>query len=323
LTPVPTELATFGWVNGCPGELAEPELDRIAGEAPPLDAGSGERPEATWASVDSMRVYLRGIGGTKLLTAEEEVSLAKRIAHRDQAAKRALVEANLRLVVSVAKHYVGRGVPLLDLIQEGNIGLIRAAEKFDYRQGTKFSTYATWWIRQAITRGLADQSRSMRIPVHMTEKLSSVWRVQRQLTCELHREPTIDEVAAEAGFSSGRIREILSVGEQPLSLEAPIGDENRSHLGDFIEDTGAVSPLEASSQVMRDEQLARVLGNLDQRERMVIALRFGLAGACPCTLEEVAHVFGLTRERIRQIEHKALATLASRWDMLQLHEYLD
>ena len=275
------------------------------------------------ATVDAMRVYLQAIGATRLLTAEEEVALAMRIERRDMAAKRRLTEANLRLVVSIAKHYRGRGIPLLDLIQEGNLGLIRATEKFDYRRGIKFSTYATWWIRQAITRGIADQGRTMRIPVHMNDKMHSVSRVRLQLALELGREPTVAEIAAETGFTAGKVNEIAKIDAQPMSLDTPVGDEGNSQLGDFIEDTNAVPPLEAVSQVLRDEQLVRLLDSLTQRERMVIELRFGLRGAHPYTLDEIGQKYGLTRERIRQIENKTLDKLRHCRGAPGLHECLD
>jgi RNA polymerase primary sigma factor len=270
----------------------------------------------------AVRRYLDAASKVPLLTADQEVSLARRIERRDIAAKRKLVEANLRLVVSIAKHYVGRGVPFLDLIQEGNLGLIRAVERFDYRKGNKFSTYATWWIRQSITRGIADQGRTIRVPVHMVEKLSTVLRVQRQLTIELGREPNADEIATETGFTRRRVREILRIGEQPVSLETPIGDEGNSQLADFIEDTSTTPPLEAVSQLMRDEQLTRLLSGLTHRERIVIELRFGLKGE-PHTLEEVGQKFGLTRERIRQIENKTLAKLSSCREATHLRECFD
>jgi RNA polymerase primary sigma factor len=272
---------------------------------------------------DAVRPYLDAIATVTLLTADEEVALAKRIERRDMVAKRRLIEANLRLVVSIARHYAGRGMSFLDLIQECNLGLIRAVEKFDHRRGNKFSTYATWWIRQAITRGIADQGRSIRIPVHMTDKMSSVSRVQRQLALELGREPTVDEIAAETGFAPRKVHQILKVSQQPLSLETPIGDENNSQLADFIEDRQAASPLEATCQVMRNEQLTALLGSLTGRERAVIELRFGLAGERPRTLDEVGQRFGLTRERIRQIEKKTLAKLASYRDARPLRECLD
>ncbi len=280
-------------------------------------------PEDRSSSGDAIRPYLDAICKVPLLTAEEEVALAKRIERRDMAANHKLIEANLRLVVSIAKHYVGRGISLLDLIQEGNLGLIHAVEKFDYRKGTKFSTYATWWIRQAINRGIADQGRTIRLPLHMADKRSSALRVQRQLTLELGREPTVDEIAADMGLTAPRVHEILRVGEQLLSLEAPAGADNSAKLADFIEDPSAAPPLEAINRAMRDGQLARLLGSLTHRERTVIELRFGLAGGRQCTLDEIGQKFGLTRERIRQIEGKTLAKLASYRDALQLRECLD
>ena len=274
-------------------------------------------------TVDPTRIYLEAIGKTRLLTADEEVALATRVERNDMSAKRRLTEANLRLVVSIAKRYMGRGIPLLDLIQEGNLGLIRAVEKFDYRRGTKFSTYATWWIRQAITRGIADQGRTMRIPVHMSDKMSSVSRVHRRLAVELGREPTLAEIAAETGFTVGKIDEISRIGAQPMSLETPVGDEGNSQLGDFIEDTTTVVPEHAVGEVLRNEQLARLLESLTKRERTVLELRFGLNGTRPCTLDEVGRRYGLTRERIRQIENTTLDKLRARRGALSLHECLD
>ena len=274
-------------------------------------------------SVDAVREYLREIGKVPLLTADEEVCLAKRIERRDPEARRKLTEANLRLVVSIAKRYVGRGIPLLDLIQEGNLGLVRAVEKFDYRRGNKFSTYATWWIRQAITRGIADQSRTIRIPVHMTEKMSGLLRVQRQLTLELGREPTPDEMAAEMGVESDRVYEILKIGQQPVSLETPAGEQGDAEIGELIEDATAVAPPEAVGEVMRKEQLKEILAGLTTRERSVIELRYGLRDDRPRTLDEVGQRFGLTRERIRQIEAKTLAKLRSRGESQRLRECLD
>jgi RNA polymerase primary sigma factor len=274
-------------------------------------------------SNDPVRMYLREIGKVPLLTADEEVSLAKRIERRDMGAKRKLVEANLRLVVSIAKRYVGRGMLFLDLIQEGNLGLIRAVEKFDYRKGYKFSTYATWWIRQAITRAIADQARTIRIPVHMVETINRLIRVQRQLLQDVGREPTPEEIAAEMGTTPQKVREILKISQEPVSLDTPVGEEDDSQLGDFIEDEEATMPVEAVSEIMQNEELEHVLGTLTHRERKVIELRFGLKGEHPRTLEEVGLKFGVTRERIRQIEAKTLAKLKAYRDAQRLRDFLD
>ncbi len=258
---------------------------------------------------DPVRMYLKEIGKVRLLTAYEEVNLARRIEAGDQEAKRMLVEANLRLVVSIAKKYVGRGMLFLDLIQEGNLGLIRAVEKFDYKKGYKFSTYATWWIRQAITRAIADQARTIRIPVHMVETINKLIRVQRQLLQKLGREPTPEEIARKMKFSAEKVREIMKISQEPVSLETPIGEEEDSHLGDFIEDSEVEAPSDAASFTMLQEQLQEVLNTLNDRERKVIQLRFGLQDGHPRTLEEVGREFGVTRERIRQIESKTLGKL--------------
>jgi RNA polymerase primary sigma factor len=258
---------------------------------------------------DPVRMYLKEIGRVPLLTAQEEVELAKRMERGDEEAKRKLIEANLRLVVAIAKKYVGRGMLFLDLIQEGNLGLIRAVEKFDWRKGFKFSTYATWWIRQAITRALADQARTIRIPVHMVETINKLVRVSRQLLQQKGREPTPEEIAEEMKLPVERVREIMKIAQEPISLETPIGEEEDSHLGDFIEDAEALAPAEAASYTMLKEQLEGVLETLTARERNVLKLRFGLEDGRPRTLEEVGREFGVTRERIRQIEAKALRKL--------------
>jgi RNA polymerase primary sigma factor len=258
---------------------------------------------------DPVRMYLKEIGKVPLLTQAQEVALAQRMEKGDEEAKRRLIEANLRLVVSIAKKYVGRGMLFLDLIQEGNLGLIRAVEKFDYRKGFKFSTYATWWIRQAITRALADQARTIRIPVHMVETINKLVRVSRQLLQELGREPNPEEIAEAMGLPVERVREINKIAQEPISLETPIGEEEDSHLGDFIEDHDALAPAEAASFTMLKEQLDGVLETLTPRERKVLKLRFGLDDGRPRTLEEVGREFGVTRERIRQIEAKALRKL--------------
>ena len=300
-------------------------------------------------STDLVRVYLNTIGKTALLTAEQEVELSKRIEaglyaerllsepqltpalQRDykalaadgKAAKRHLLEANLRLVVSVAKRYTGHGMTFLDLIQEGNVGLIRAVEKFDYTKGFKFSTYATWWIRQAITRAIADQARTIRIPVHMVETINKLVRIQRQLLQELGREPTPEEIGKEMGLPAERVREIQKISQEPVSLETPIGEEEDSQLGDFIEDDAAVVPPDAASFSMLQEQLGKVLDGLAERERKVISLRFGLEDGHPRTLEEVGREFGVTRERIRQIESKTLAKLRHPSRSSKLKDYLE
>ena len=272
---------------------------------------------------DPVRLYLKEIGRVSLLTAEEEVTLAKRIERQDMEAKRRLIQANLRLVVSIAKRYVGRGMLFLDLIQEGNLGLIRAVEKFDYRKGYKFSTYATWWIRQAITRAIADQARTIRIPVHMVETINKLIRVQRQLLQDKGREPTPFEIANEMDTTPEKVREILKISQEPVSLETPIGEEEDSQLGDFIEDCDAVAPVDAVSDIVQKEDLAQVLGSLIHRERKVIELRFGLKGEHPRTLEEVGQKFGVTRERIRQIEAKTLVKLKSYRESQKLREFLE
>ena len=260
-------------------------------------------------SLDSLRLYLRSIGSVDLLTADQEVDLAKRIERGDMTAKRHMVEANLRLVVSIAKSYLGRGLSFLDLIQEGSLGLIRAVEKFDYRRGYKFSTYATWWIRQAVTRALADKSRTIRIPVHMVEKLNRVVHVERNLVQRLGREPEPSEIAEELGWTVRDVREVLRVSQMPVSLEKPIGDEDDSELGDFVADDSVAEPFESASDNLQREDVQRALSMLPRRDREVLELRYGLNGRKPMTLEEVGDAFGVTRERIRQIENNTLKRL--------------
>ena len=320
-------------VDGVFNLFADLGIDILEGEGVAAEEGAEAKPEeevipkldlsVKTPSNDPVRMYLREIGKVPLLTAEEEVSLAKRIERRDMEAKRKLIEANLRLVVSIARRYPGRGLGLLDLIQEGSLGLIRAVEKFDYHRGYKFSTYATWWIRQAITRALADQSRTIRIPVHMVETINRFIRVQRQLLQDIGREPTPEEIAAEMGVSAEKVREILKISQEPVSLETPIGQEEDARLGDLIEDEGAVAPLEVVDGIMQREELNHVLGTLTQRERRVLEYRYGLKGGHPRTLEEVGQTFGVTRERIRQIEAKTLAKLTSDQDSQRLRGFLD
>ena len=272
---------------------------------------------------DPVRMYLKEIGKVPLLSAEEEIELAKRMEDGDEEAKKRLAEANLRLVVSIAKRYVGRGMLFLDLIQEGNLGLIKAVEKFDYTKGYKFSTYATWWIRQAITRAIADQARTIRIPVHMVETINKLIRVSRQLLQELGREPTPEEIAAEMNLPVERVREILKISQEPVSLETPIGEEEDSHLGDFIQDDNVPVPAEAAAFTLLKEQLVEVLETLTDREQKVLRLRFGLDDGRARTLEEVGKEFKVTRERIRQIEAKALRKLRHPSRSKKLKDYLD
>jgi RNA polymerase primary sigma factor len=306
-------------------------IDIVEGHTPVHDAAV-EPPEdvapkldlsVKTQSGDPVRLYLTEIGKVPLLSAAQEVALARRIERHDVDAKRKLIEANLRLVVSIAKRYGWSNMSFLDLIQEGNLGLIRAVEKFDYRRGYKFSTYATWWIRQAITRGLANQARTIRVPAHMVEQINKLVRVQRKLQSDIAREPTPEEIAAEMGTTPTKVREILKISQQPLSLESPVGDEGESQLGDFIEDEGATSAVEAVSEIMQKEELTQVLSMLPLRERKIIELRFGLKGEQPRTLEEVGQTFGLTRERIRQIENKTLVKLTGYRDTERLRGFLD
>ncbi|MHB9144163.1 MAG: RNA polymerase sigma factor RpoD [Symbiobacteriia bacterium] len=308
-------------LSGDAAEAAEPEAaeEEEAEEAEEADLSV---PEGITID-DPVRMYLKEIGRVPLLTAAEEVEYATRIEQGDEEAKRRLAEANLRLVVSIAKRYVGRGMLFLDLIQEGNLGLIKAVEKFDYRKGFKFSTYATWWIRQAITRAIADQARTIRIPVHMVETINKLIRVSRQLLQDLGREPAPEEIAAKMEIPVERVREIMKIAQEPVSLETPIGEEEDSHLGDFIEDEDALAPAEAASYMLLREQLEEVLETLTPREEKVLRLRFGLDDGRQRTLEEVGHVFGVTRERIRQIEAKALRKLRHPSRSKKLKDYLD
>jgi RNA polymerase primary sigma factor len=311
--------------------LSDEGIEIVASEGAEGDADV--RPEAEAApeldlaaagqSSDPVRLYLTEIGKIPLLNAAQEVALAKRIERHDMAAKRKLTEANLRLVVSIAKRYAGHSMPFLDLIQEGNLGLMRAVEKFDYRRGFKFSTYATWWIRQAVGRALAEQSRTIRLPVHVSDQLGRLWRTQRYLSLELGRDPSPEEIAAEVGTSLEKVHELLRVSQEPTSLDEPIGDEGDSRFGEFIEDRDAVAPPEAVAETLQKEELGRVLAALTQRERQIIELRFGIAGEHPRTLEEVGRRFGLTRERIRQIEAKTIAQLRSYRECQRLRDCLD
>jgi len=268
-------------------------------------------------------MYLKEIGKVRLLSATEEVMLAKRIAAGDQKAKQILVESNLRLVVSIAKKYVGRGMLFLDLIQEGNLGLMKAVDKFDYKKGFKFSTYATWWIRQGITRAISDQARTIRVPVHMVENINKIIRIQRRLIQELGRDPSIDEISGKSEFTSDKVREIIKISQHPVSFETPIGEEGDSQLGDFIEDSETEKPLDAASFTMLQDQLQKILNTLSNRERRIIQLRFGLQDGHPRTLEEVGREFQVTRERIRQIEFKTLSKLRNSNKSKTLKNFLE
>jgi RNA polymerase primary sigma factor len=292
-----------GKEEGQPGQQKKPELDLTVEP-----------------SLDSLRLYLRSIGRVELLTADQEIELAQRIEKGDMNAKRHMVEANLRLVVSIAKGYLGRGLSFLDLIQEGSLGLIRAVEKFDYRRGYKFSTYATWWIRQAVTRAIADKARTIRIPVHMVEKLNRVTHVERQLVQRLGREPEPQEIAAALKITVREVRDILRVAQMPVSLEKPVGDEDESELGDFVADEATEEPFEAATENLQREDIQRALNALPERERQVIELRYGLRGHEPLTLEEVGRAFGVTRERIRQIENNTLKKLKQLPEAQRLRE---
>jgi RNA polymerase primary sigma factor len=300
-------------VVGADGRPATSENGRVEAAAERrVSADAPRKPQIDLTvepSLDSLRLFLRSIGRVSLLTADEEVDLAQRIERGDLHAKQHMIEANLRLVVSIAKGYLGRGLTFLDLIQEGSLGLIRAVEKFDYRRGYKFSTYATWWIRQAVTRAIADKGRTIRIPVHMVERLNKVVHIERALVQSLGREPTAAEVAAEYGCTAGEVHEYLRMAQQPISLEKPVGDEEDSSLGDFVEDKTAESPFDVASENMRRTQVGRVLAALPTREREVIEMRFGLTGEPARTLEEVGRAFNVTRERVRQIETHTLKKL--------------
>ena len=308
--------------------LLELGIEVIDADGETIRRGTVDRDEPTpeldlsvEPSLDSLRLYLREIGKVPLLTAEQEVALAKRIERGDMTAKTQMVEANLRLVVSIAKSYLGRGLSFLDLIQEGSLGLIRAVEKFDYRKGYKFSTYATWWIRQAVTRAIADKARTIRIPVHMVEKLNKVVHLERQLVQRLGREPRAEEIADELRMTPEEVRDILRMAQLPVSLEKPIGEEEESELGDFVEDEHAPSPFDQASLNLRREDIQRALDALPERERKVIELRFGLKGEHPRTLEEVGRAFGVTRERIRQIENNTLKKLESLPEAQRLRDF--
>ncbi|MCR5655425.1 MAG: RNA polymerase sigma factor RpoD [Lachnospiraceae bacterium] len=301
----------------------EPDEEVIMNEQEEVDVDMDLSVPEGISIEDPVRMYLKEIGKVQLLTADEEIELAKRMEAGDEEAKKKLAEANLRLVVSIAKRYVGRGMLFLDLIQEGNLGLIKAVEKFDYRKGYKFSTYATWWIRQAITRAIADQARTIRIPVHMVETINKLIRVSRQLTQEIGREPTPEELAEELNMPVERVREILKISQEPVSLETPIGEEEDSHLGDFIQDDNVPVPADAAAFTLLKEQLEEVLETLTEREQKVLKLRFGLDDGRARTLEEVGKEFNVTRERIRQIEAKALRKLRHPSRSRKLRDYLE
>lgn len=309
-------------------DVDEMDDEQLSAEAEAEERAERERLKQNAASVaanvdDPVKMYLKEIGKVELLTAEQEVAIAKRIEAGDESAKKELAAANLRLVVSIAKKYVGRGLSFLDLIQEGNMGLMKAVDKFDYTKGFKFSTYGTWWIRQAITRAIADQARTIRIPVHMVETINKLVRIQRQLVQELGRDPTNEEIAAEMGVDEEKVREVKKIAQDPVSLETPIGEEEDSQLGDFIEDDTVVSPEEAADYTMLREELDNILSGLSDREKKVLELRFGLNDGMPRTLEEVGKEFDVTRERIRQIEAKALRKLKHPSRSQKLKDFLE
>ena len=311
-------------ISGDEGDDIDVEIDDIISDEEEVDMENIDLSVPEGVSIeDPVRMYLKEIGKVPLLSAEREIELAKRMEEGDEDARKELAEANLRLVVSIAKRYVGRGMLFLDLIQEGNLGLIKAVEKFDYHKGYKFSTYATWWIRQAITRAIADQARTIRIPVHMVETINKLIRVSRQLLQELGREPLPEEIAKELDMPVERVREILKISQEPVSLETPIGEEEDSHLGDFIQDDNVPVPAEAAAQTLLKEQLDEVLDTLTEREQKVLRLRFGMNDGRARTLEEVGREFDVTRERIRQIEAKALRKLRHPSRSRKLRDYLD
>ena len=311
-------------ISGAVDDTVDIDIDDVIGDEEEVDMENIDLSVPEGVSIeDPVRMYLKEIGKVPLLSAEREIELAQRMEEGDEEAKKELAEANLRLVVSIAKRYVGRGMLFLDLIQEGNLGLIKAVEKFDYHKGYKFSTYATWWIRQAITRAIADQARTIRIPVHMVETINKLIRVSRQLLQELGREPLPEEIAKELDMPVERVREILKISQEPVSLETPIGEEEDSHLGDFIQDDNVPVPAEAAAQTLLKEQLDEVLDTLTEREQKVLRLRFGMNDGRARTLEEVGKEFDVTRERIRQIEAKALRKLRHPSRSRKLRDYLD
>ena len=304
-------------------EVVTDDADSAGGDEPENLVMTDEELTKDVNISDPVRMYLKEIGRISLLSPEEELALSVKIANGDESSKNKLAESNLRLVVSIAKRYVGRGLLFLDLIQEGNIGLMKAVEKFDYGKGYKFSTYATWWIRQAITRALADQARTIRVPVHMVETINKMARVQRQMTLELNREPTDDEIAKKMGITVDKVREVMKISQDPVSLETPIGEEDDSHLGDFIKDERSMSPDEYATNEILKEQIQETLSTLQEREREVLELRFGLIDGTSHTLEEVGKKFNVTRERIRQIEAKALRKLSHPSRAKKLKDFLD
>jgi RNA polymerase primary sigma factor len=301
-------------------EVEDGEIDHVALRSRLEELRKAEVDLSVEPSLDSLRLYLRSIGRVQLLSAEEEVCLAKRIERGDVSAKQQMIEANLRLVVSIAKGYLGRGMNFLDLIQEGSLGLIRAVEKFDYRRGYKFSTYATWWIRQAVTRSIADKGRTIRIPVHMVERLNKVVYAERTLIQKLGRDPSPAEIAVELECSTREVREVLRMAQQPVSLEKPIGEEEESSLGDFVEDSTAESPFEVASEALRRQSVGRVLASLPRREREVLEMRYGITGDRVRTLDEVGRAFNITRERVRQIESRTLKKLQTAPEAQELRE---